>query len=188
MNGDVVREQHQGGPLQRHLPDRRPRPRRPQGGRGRLSGRPHPPPHARGIGPLRGPPRGDHRRRTEAPAHATSTGPCSTRRNSPGIIEARHDPDQRTGDRPPRLPQAGRAELADARRAAAGRPGRADAAAGAVDHPPVARRRPEPARDLRPASRYQDRRRHQGDRDRRPRASSSPRGSSNWPSRWARSR
>ena len=71
----------------------------------------------------------------------------------------------RTDIRPPRLPQAGRAALADARRAAAGRPGRADAPAGAVDHPALAGRRPEPARDLRPAPRHQDRRRDQGDHD-----------------------
>ena len=67
--------------------------------------------------------------------------------------------------RPPRLPQAGRAELADAGRAAAGRAGRADAPAGAIDHPPLAGRRPEPARDVRPAPGHPDRRRDQGDRD-----------------------
>ena len=56
------------------------------------------------------------------------------------------------------------------------------ATAGAIDHPALAGGWAEPARDLRPAPRYPDRRRDQGDRRPRSVASSLPRGSSNWPS------
>ena len=73
-----------------------------------------------------------------------------------------------------------RAELADARRAAPGPPGgeRTAAKAGAVDHPALAGRRPQPARDVRSAPRHA-----RSPAARRPspppsRASSSPRASS----------
>ena len=84
--------------------------------------------------------------------------------------------------RPPRIPHAGRAELADARRAAAGRAGRADPAAGAVDHPALARAAARAS--SRPSTRTPTRGSPAAPRRSRPRrrASSSPRASSNWPS------
>ena len=129
----------------------------------------------------------------EGPAHRPLLDPAQRdgilleplRPRRPG--EATHDHSARDDDRPPRLPHARRAGLADAGRAPAGRAGRALARAGAVGHPALAGRRAEPARDVRPAPRDRHRRRDEGDRDRRQGASSSPRGSSGWPSRWARS-
>ena len=91
MNGDVVREQIKDGPLS---------------ATSNIAGLARDDPTAveaayltvldpssyhRGIGPLRRPPRGNIRGRTESNGSATSTGRCSIRPSSRGIIEGQHD-------------------------------------------------------------------------------------------------
>jgi hypothetical protein len=96
------------------------------------------------LGGTRSKERGRHmttcsgRSSTPRSSHGTTDGQRPASARSAGILE---------GGRP------GGPELADAGRPPAGRAGRARPRAGAVDHPAVAGRGPEPAGDVRPAPR-----------------------------------
>ena len=184
MNGELVQEQDQGRPVQRRHPDRRAGPRRPHGRRGRLPDRPDPPPDRRGVGPLRRPSWPARRATSGSSGWPTSSGPCSTRRSSHGTTERTAMTCPRTDARPPRLPaRPRRAELADAGRPAAGRPGRADRASRRGRSSCSGwRAGPSQLETFDPHPGTRDRRRDQGDRRPPSRASSSPRGSSSWPS------